>query len=137
MLTRRGFLQALGIGAAAAALPALPETDPELLEPRRKLWAVPSNAPVGSRIERVDPGVLFQVNADHGYTYNPSSTAFSLNDAKLSSWSKAFKERYGAFTMPTRESSEANLVLLASAARGEIPPPKMISDEAYALWSKG
>lgn len=46
-LTRRGILKALGIGAAALA------AEP-ILEPARKLWFVPSNAPVGSRIERLD-----------------------------------------------------------------------------------
>jgi len=51
-LTRRGILKALGIGAAALA------AEP-ILEPARKLWFVGSNAPVGSRIERVDPEVSY------------------------------------------------------------------------------
>lgn len=55
--TRRGFLQALGIGAAAVAA----ET---LVEPARKLWFVGSTAPVGSRIERVD--FLVNPKMSHG-----------------------------------------------------------------------
>ena len=43
-VTRRGMLKALGIGAAAALIE----------EPVRKLWFVGSNAPVGSRIERLE-----------------------------------------------------------------------------------
>lgn len=43
-LTRRGILKALGIGAAAAIIE----------EPIRKLWFVPSTAPVGSRIEYLE-----------------------------------------------------------------------------------
>jgi hypothetical protein len=49
MLTRRRFLTALGLGAAAAAVPAV-------LAPERKLWFVPSNAPVGGRVELVVTG---------------------------------------------------------------------------------
>lgn len=45
MLSRRGFLGLLGLGAAGVAAD-------QLIEPVRKLWFVPSNAPVGSRIER-------------------------------------------------------------------------------------
>lgn len=41
--TRRSFMKYLGVGAAAAIIE----------EPVRKLWFVGSNAPVGSRIERV------------------------------------------------------------------------------------
>lgn len=48
-MNRRGFLKALGIGALAAAAP-------ELIEPVRKLWFVPSSAPVGSRVERLELG---------------------------------------------------------------------------------
>lgn len=44
MLTRRRFLSFLGAGIATAATPAI-------VEPVRKLFFVPSNAPVGSRIE--------------------------------------------------------------------------------------
>jgi hypothetical protein len=43
MLTRRTFLAALGIGAAAVAIE----------EPVRRMWFVPSSAPVGSRVERL------------------------------------------------------------------------------------
>jgi hypothetical protein len=61
-MNRRGFLTALGIGATAVAI-----------EPVRKLWFVGSNAPVGSRGERVswskvddglvpDPDLLMQGN---------------------------------------------------------------------------
>jgi hypothetical protein len=46
-ITRRGILKALGIGSLALA------AEP-ILEPARKLWFVGSNAPVGSRIERLD-----------------------------------------------------------------------------------
>lgn len=45
MLTRRHVLGLLGAGAASAALPAA-------LAPERRIWQVPSNAPVGSRLER-------------------------------------------------------------------------------------
>lgn len=66
MLGRRGFLKALGIGATAIAAE-------ELLEPVRKIWVVPSNAPVGSRIERV-PEFNFPVEpvqpAVHGNLYD-------------------------------------------------------------------
>lgn len=47
MLNRRDFLRAMGVGALTAAAPAL-------IEPERKLWFVGSNAPVGSRVERLD-----------------------------------------------------------------------------------
>lgn len=50
-ITRRRFLSFLGAGIATAATPAI-------VEPVRKLFFVPSNAPVGSRVERfegVDP----------------------------------------------------------------------------------
>lgn len=40
-MNRRDFLKALGIGTAALAI-----------EPARKMWFVPSTAPVGSRVER-------------------------------------------------------------------------------------
>jgi hypothetical protein len=40
-LTRRSLLSALGLGTAAL-----------IVEPVTKMWFVPSNAPVGSRIER-------------------------------------------------------------------------------------
>jgi hypothetical protein len=54
-ITRRGILKALGIGAAVVAAEPMLST----LEPVRKLWFVGSNAPVGSRIERVDPEVSY------------------------------------------------------------------------------
>lgn len=44
-MNRRDFLKLLGVGAAAALIE----------EPVRKMWFVPSTAPVGSRVERVDP----------------------------------------------------------------------------------
>jgi hypothetical protein len=47
MLSRRGFLGLLGLGAAGIAAG-------ELIEPVRKLWFVGSTAPVGSRIERYE-----------------------------------------------------------------------------------
>lgn len=50
-LTRRGILKALGIGAAALALEPI-------LEPQKKLWFVPSSAPVGSRIETLGTPAL-------------------------------------------------------------------------------
>ena len=40
-MNRRDFLKLLGVGTAALAV-----------EPVRKMWFVPSNAPVGSRVER-------------------------------------------------------------------------------------
>lgn len=49
MLTRRRFLSFLGAGIATAATPAI-------VEPVRKLFFVPSNAPVGSRVERLGNG---------------------------------------------------------------------------------
>lgn len=46
-MRRRDFLRGLlGAGIATAATPAI-------VEPVRKLWFVPSNAPVGSRVERL------------------------------------------------------------------------------------
>lgn len=51
-MNRRDFLRALGLGAVAVA------AEP-LVEPVRRMWFVPSTAPVGSRVERLygwDPG---------------------------------------------------------------------------------
>jgi hypothetical protein len=45
-MNRRDFLRLVGIGAAAVAI-----------EPARKLWFVGSNAPVGSRVERVNAAI--------------------------------------------------------------------------------
>lgn len=46
MLTRRRFISFLGAGIATAATPAI-------VEPVRKLWFVPSSAPVGSRVDDI------------------------------------------------------------------------------------
>jgi len=46
MLNRRDFLKVLGIGVLGTAAPVI-------LEPERKMWFVPSSAPVGSRVERL------------------------------------------------------------------------------------
>lgn len=61
-LDRRGFLQLLGVGAAAVAVEPI-------IEPVRKLWFVGSNAPVGSRIERVDYSTSVMLSLEHGHTY--------------------------------------------------------------------
>lgn len=58
LLTRRGFLAALGIGAAAAVV--VPEL---VLEPRRRFWQVSRNAPI--RIGSTD------------ITFNPPSPMWS------------------------------------------------------------
>lgn len=52
LATRRSILQALGIGTAALISEPLTQLT-ELTQPRKKLWFVPSTAPVSSRIERV------------------------------------------------------------------------------------
>lgn len=49
MITRRGFIGLLGVGAAAAVAPALVLPEPALIEePRRRIWQVGRNAPVRS-----------------------------------------------------------------------------------------
>jgi len=45
-MRRRDFLRALGLGTVAAAAPAV-------LTPERRMWFVPSSAPVGSGLESV------------------------------------------------------------------------------------
>jgi hypothetical protein len=47
-VTRRGILKALGLGAATLAL------EPILEPVAKKMWFVPSTAPVGSRVERLE-----------------------------------------------------------------------------------
>ena len=57
-MNRRDFLKALGIGTAALAI-----------EPARKMWFVPSTAPVGSRVERLEgPGVWSPVGDGFDYS---------------------------------------------------------------------
>lgn len=55
LATRRDFLRLSLLGGAAAAVPPAVELATEIVLPRyvRKVWQVPSSAPVGSRIERV------------------------------------------------------------------------------------
>jgi hypothetical protein len=50
-MRRREFLRALGIGAAAAALPEF------VREPERRIWAVPNTAPVMSRVDALQDEV--------------------------------------------------------------------------------
>jgi hypothetical protein len=56
-MRRRDFLRVLGLGAAAVATPVV-------LVPERHVWAVPSNAPVGSRLEQP---ALFGRNGERWY----------------------------------------------------------------------
>lgn len=55
-MNRRDFLRLMGLGAAA----------PLLVEPVRRMWFVPSSAPVGSRVERLEG-----VNGVSGGWYRP------------------------------------------------------------------
>lgn len=88
-MNRRRFLSLLGLSAAGLVVP-------ELIEPRRKVWAVPRNAPVPDRIvitECLPPrpaiDVLFnggagtlKVNTNDGWqTLNP---VFDVRDFKVS-----------------------------------------------------
>lgn len=57
-MNRREFLKAMGLGGLALVAP-------EIIEPERKLWFVPSNAPVGSRVERL--GLGYNPAWDIGY----------------------------------------------------------------------
>lgn len=94
MLTRRSFLTALGIGAAALAIE----------EPVRKLWFVGSNAPVGSRIERAThhgDDYLALVELEHG-------EFFQLTTAGRMELFKAIGDTpySGAFTLEERKREE-------------------------------
>src|SRR5690349_3524999 len=68
-MNRRDFLKALGVGAAAVVIE----------EPVRKLWFVGSNAPVGSRIERVDYNFPVMARSPWGHTYG-GPPLFAVDD---------------------------------------------------------
>jgi hypothetical protein len=63
-MNRRDFLKLIGIGSAVAAVPEL------IAEPVRRIWQVSSNAPVGSRIERVSYADPIWLAGEYGFTFS-------------------------------------------------------------------
>lgn len=74
--TRRSFLSALGIGAAAIVVPEL------VLEPRRRFWQVGRNAPVGERFRRVgSTDITFDADAPAFVFYQSDGVEHPLHYA--------------------------------------------------------
>jgi hypothetical protein len=85
-MNRRDFLKGLGLGALYAAAPAI------LAPPEKKMWFVPSSAPVGSRVERLSERLWCQQIDGSGFVIN------SLSEAPMST--TAYVEPLAERTFP-------------------------------------